>query len=43
MTVGLTFATSWGEAKPIDRSFFGAGFVVAAYALDIAKAAETRS
>jgi hypothetical protein len=39
----LTFATSWGEAKPIDRSFFVAGFVVAAYALDIAKEAVTGS
>lgn len=39
----LTFATSWGEAKPIDRGFFVAGFVAAAYALDIVKVAETRS
>ena len=32
----LTTCTSWGEAKPMDRSFFAAGFVVGAYALDLA-------
>ena len=31
----LTSCTSWGEAKPIDRSYFDAGFVVGAYALDL--------
>jgi hypothetical protein len=39
----LTTCSSWGEAKPIDRSFFAAGFVVAAYALDVTKDAETNS
>lgn len=36
---GLTFATSWGEMTPIDRSYFEApGFVVAAFRLDLVKA-----
>ena len=34
----LTGCTSWGEAKPMDRSFFAAGFVVGAYALELVKA-----
>ena len=33
----LTSCTSWGEAKVMDRGFFAAGFVVGAYALDLAK------
>jgi hypothetical protein len=33
----LTTCTSWGEAKQMDRSFFAAGFVVAAHTLDLAK------
>jgi hypothetical protein len=39
----LTTCTSWGEAKPMDRSFFAAGFVAAAYALDLAAQTETGS
>jgi hypothetical protein len=35
----LTTCTSWGEAKPMARGFFAAGFVVAAYALELAKKA----
>lgn len=31
----LTFATSWGQVKPIDRSYFQQGFVVAAYGLEL--------
>jgi hypothetical protein len=32
----LTSCTSWGEAKVMDRFFLAAGFVVGAYALDLA-------
>ena len=31
----LTFATSWGQVKPIDRSYFQHGFVAAAYGLEL--------
>ena len=31
----LTWGTTWGEAQPMDRSFFGAGFVVGAYGCDL--------
>lgn len=31
----LTFATSWGEIKPIDRSYFEQGFVTAAFGLEL--------
>ncbi len=31
----LTFATSWGQVKPIDRSYFEQGFVAAAYGLEL--------
>jgi hypothetical protein len=34
----LTFATSWGEVKPIDRSYFEKGFVQAAYGLELVAA-----
>lgn len=33
----LTWGTSWGQAQPIDRSYFDGGFVVGAYALELAQ------
>ncbi len=36
---GLSFATSWGEDMPIDRSYFEApGFVLGAYSFDLVAA-----